>query len=364
MRTTKYKPHSKTKQKPQTRKQKGRKRSTKVHKTRRRQRGGRGSIHALFYQELWEAFKKDSTTHPEVTVDQLAIIDMSNIVVTDEDIGIFNNFIEYIIRPAPNPPQIPLAQLIKELPPALEAKERESAIRNWQTQRDRAWRRITLPMKGILPLTLFELIAKSSDIIHSLTINNPNLTDADLVVLYNGIKVIDYELNLAKCTGLTRDTMYFVQAYEPVILNLSDLPTMTDDWLEVALGGVFKDHAEPNETSTLHTPNELYLNNNPNLTNYSAQIIVEANLPTPILRRLEVQNNPNIDQVFLASIAHPLDTLRYINLEGSNKLLIYVLTENTEFNPFQMIGLEKRPNELIWYSPHQQPPASRLRRAQ
>ena len=129
---------------------------------------------------------------------------------------------------------------------------------------------------GEISATLFELIAQSSDMIQSLTINNPNLTDADLVVLYNGIKVIDYELNLAKCTALTRDTMYFVQAYEPVILNLSDLPSMTDDWLEVALGGVFKDHAEPNETITLHTPNELYLNNNINLTNNSADIIVEA----------------------------------------------------------------------------------------
>jgi hypothetical protein len=200
--------------------------------------------------------------------------------------------------------------------------------------------------------------------IQSLTINNPNLTDADLIVLYNGIEVIDYELNLAKCTALTRDTMYFVQAYKPVILNLSDLPSMTDDWLEVALGGVFIDHAEPNETITLHTPNELYLNNNINLTNKSADIIVEANLPTPLLRRLEVQNNPQINQGFLTTIAQSLASLRYVNLEGSNKLLIYVLTENTKFNPFHMIGLKKRPNELIWYSPHQQPPAPRLRRAQ
>jgi len=269
---------------PKTRRPSSRK--PKTHR-RRTQRGGYG-----IYTQAWRAFIEHGTitdfTQAQLKNFNLYGIDNPNHYDPKHPDRNLNGFIYDVLKEAPADPNDP-----------------------------NSYRNVALPPGAYINGITMYLLADRCFYINRLTIHNcPSLKDDDLWKFYDtrlsGDIVEDPDdagnvdhIDFKGCTGLTPESAEFFQAYDPLYLNLSDIPTLTDEWLINSL----PEH---------NTPVTLHLNNNPLLTN--AAVFAIAQRAPNFLQRLEIRNNPNITYAAVEAITQAANHLTHLDFRGCPKI--------------------------------------------
>lgn len=335
---------------------------------RKSQRGG----HPAEYSAAWRNYIERGVL-PQFTLFQLRTIDLSSInpdnvppeAAAHDPPRTFTAFVDALITPTPPSPgnASPLARqgliafnhalvlpfhdrvaAIQAIPPA-----QLEAARNWKREMDNTWRTVVLPSHGDIPDPVMQLIGERCAHITKLVCHNPTLTDNHLFTLYwAGPSNID-KMDFSGCTGLTYNAMEFPRVYVPIELNLSDIPTLTDEWVESALAPDLEGvDGEPDGA----TPQTLTLDNLPGLTNVGAHHVTVV--APRYLRHLSIRNNPNIDDTFLQTFAMTLNPgnsfLQSLNLSGCPHIVAF-LAANPGINFFGHIGLEQIHGQPIWRVP-------------
>lgn len=317
-------------------------------KSRRKPRTQRGG-NAVLYDQAWRAFI-DNGTITDFTQTQLKNI---NLYFVNTDYANPNHpertltsFVDAILKPSPDDLQDP-----------------------------NAWRTMILPPQAPITHDLMAIIADRSPYLDDLTINYcPSLTDNHLRTFYqtrlgNNPDANPYTdagnvdiINFKGCTSLTPNSAEFFYVYEPIVLNLSDIPTLTDEWLINSL---------PEDG----TPWELILNNAPLLTN--AAVIATAEKARNMLQNFQIRNNPNVDYIAVEAIAQAANRIVRADFQGcaqieatlaANPLPPGTPRPNTQ-NPFplatnmeQAHAIPGTPPRALWQVPAPPLPAAQARR--
>jgi len=335
------KPSKRTTRLPSSCKSKSRRSSS--HKP-RTQRGGN-----FLYDQAWRAFI-DNGTITDFTQSQLKNVNLyfvnTDYTNPNHPERTLTSFVDAILKPAPKDNMDP-----------------------------NTWRTMILPRQAPITDELMAIIADRSIYLDKLVINYcPSLTDEHLRTFYqtrlgdnpdadpyNDIGNVDI-IDLKGCTSLTHNSAEFFYVYEPIVINLSDIPTLTDEWVINAL---------PEEG----TPWDLILNNAPLLTN--ATVIATAEKAHNMLKNFQIRNNPNVGYIAVEAIAQAANRIVRADFQGcaqieatlaANPLPPGTPRPNIQ-NPFplgtnmeQAHNLPGIPPRALWEVPAPPIPAAQARR--
>lgn len=347
--TRRHKPHRTTRRhKPRKPRHTTRHPPSCKSKSRRRPRTQRGG-NTVLYDQAWRAFI-DHGTVTDFTQAQLKNVNLY-FINTDytnpkHPERTLTTFVDAILKPSPK-----------------------------NIQDTNAWRTMILPRQAPITHDLMAIIADRSPHLEDLTINYcPSLTDEHLRTFYQtrlgdnpdadpytdigNVDIIDFK----GCTSLTPDSAEFFYVYEPITLNLSDIFTLTDEWVINSL---------PEEG----TPWTLILNNAPLLTN--ATVIATAEKAHNLLLNFQIRNNPNVDYTAVEAIAQAANLINYADFQGcpqieatlaANPLPPNALRPNIQ-NPFplatnmqQAHTFPGQPPRALWQVPPAPLPPGQARR--
>ena len=347
--TPRHKPRHTPRHKPRHKPRHTTRRSSSCKsKSRRKLRTQRGG-NAFIYDQAWRAFI-DHGTVTDFTQTQLKNVNLyfinSDYTNPKHPERTLTTFVDAILKPAPI-----------------------------NIQDTNTWRTMILPRQAPITNDLMAIIADRSPHLDNLTINYcPSLTDEHLRTFYQtrlgdnpdadpytdigNVDIIDFK----GCTSLTPNSAEFFYVYEPITLNLSDISTLTDEWVINSL---------PEEG----TPWTLILNNAPLLTH--ATVIATAEKAHNLLRNFQIRNNPNIDYTAVEAIAQAANLINYADFQGcphieatlaANPLPPGTPRPNIQ-NPFplatnmqQVRTLPGQPPRALWQVPPPQLPPAQTRR--